>query len=294
MNFDTYLLNFSKNFTKELINIIPTSGLNTSNLKKAIVYTIKVGGKRLRPLLVMETSKILGVKKDSAIRVASSVEFIHCYSLVHDDLPSMDNDDLRRGNLTCHKRFNEATAILVGDALQSIAFEILSDLKTHKDGNVRSKLVNELAKCAGYSGMVEGQMQDLEAEKKKLKIDEIKKLQDLKTGKLFNFSCTAATILSQQEEKYYSKFQKFSKNLGLAFQIKDDILDIEGDEKKMGKKVRKDISLGKETFISLKGIEDSKKYAELLIEEAIEIISIFGKNSDILIKICRMITKRSK
>ena len=182
MNFDTYLLNFSKNFTEELINIIPTSDLNTSNLKKAIVYTIEVGGKRLRPLLVMETSKILGVKKDSAIRVASSVEFIHCYSLVHDDLPSMDNDDLRRGNLTCHKRFNEATAILVGDALQSIAFEILSDLKTHKDGNVikKSKLVNELAKCAGYSGMVEGQMQDLDTSNFFKKILLKKKLSQLK------------------------------------------------------------------------------------------------------------------
>ena len=294
MDFNKYLLKFSNNFSKELIRNIPKTDVNTSKLYEAILYTIKVGGKRLRPLILMEISKILGVQEQFAKRVASSIEYIHCYSLVHDDLPSMDDDNLRRGYPTCHKKFNEATAILVGDALQSIAFEILSNIKTHPDGNVRSKLVNELSKCAGFSGMVEGQMQDLEAEKKKLNLKEIKRLQNLKTGKLFHFSCIAATILSKKEKCYYQRFQKFALNLGLAFQIKDDILDVEGDEKSIGKKVRKDIYKGKETFLSLSGVENSKRYAESLVEESIELISVFGKKSEILIQICKMILHRSK
>ena len=294
MDFNKYLQRFSNDFSKELVRNIPKTDENTSGLYDAILYIIKVGGKRLRPLILMEISKILEVKEQFAKRVASSIEYIHCYSLVHDDLPSMDDDDKRRGFPTRHKKFNEATAILVGDALQSIAFEILSNIQTHPDGNVRSKLVNELSKCAGFNGMVEGQMQDLEAENKTLNLNEIKKLQNLKTGKLFHFSCIAATILSKTEKLYYKKFQKFGTNLGLAFQIKDDILDVEGDEKSTGKKVRKDIFKGKETFLSLHGVENSKKYAESLVEESIELVSVFGKKSEILIQICKMILHRSK
>lgn len=294
MNFNTYLSNFSKTFSKELIKNINSNKSNNSNLNNALLYTLKVGGKRLRPLLVIETSKILGVNDIYAQRVALSVEFIHCYSLVHDDLPSMDDDDIRRGHPTCHKKFNEATAILVGDALQSLAFEILSDPKTHPDGNIRCKLVNELARCSGSSGMVEGQMQDLEAEGKKLNIGQIKTLQNLKTGKLFIFSSIAATILSGKEEDFYGLFKKFSENLGLAFQIKDDILDIEGSEKNLGKKVRKDSKKGKETLVNVMGIDKSKLYAKKLIQEAIDLVSIFEGKADILIKICEMIIQRSK
>ena len=215
-------------------------------------YIIDVGGKRLRPIFLTEISNLLGVKKENSFRTAASVELIHCYSLVHDDLPSMDNDDLRRGHKTCHKKFDEATAILVGDALQSLAFEILANHKTHKDSKKRIMLINELSKSAGCEGMVGGQMLDLEAEKKKLNLKEIYNLQRLKTGELFRFSCVSPCILAGKNKKI-KMFENFSSNLGLAFQIKDDLLDIEGNEKEIGKKTRKDSRKGKGTLISLLG-----------------------------------------
>ena len=163
-------------------------------------YVIEVGGKRLRPILLSEISHLLGVKKENSFRAAASVELIHCYSLVHDDLPAMDNDDLRRGHETCHKKYNEATAILVGDAFQSLAFEVLASNKTHKDPKKRILLINELSKSAGCEGMVGGQMLDLEAEKNKLNLKEIKHLQRLKTGELFRFSCIAPCILAGEKK----------------------------------------------------------------------------------------------
>lgn len=292
MNIENYINRFSKIFSEEILNFFKKNR-NISKLNEAIIYCIKVGGKRLRPLLVMEISKLLDVEKKYSIRVASSIELIHCYSLVHDDLPSMDNDDLRRGNPTCHVKYNEATAILVGDAMQSLAFQVLSDKKTFPDPDVRCKLVNELSMSSGLHGMVEGQMQDLEAEKKKLNLKQIKELQNFKTGKLFHFSCIAGVIMSKKDKEFYNLFSKFAYNLGLAFQIKDDLLDLEGDQKRLGKKTQKDEIMGKETFISLMGAEKSKKYAKQLVEESIELISCFGKRKIVLEKICQMIIDRS-
>ena len=192
------------------------------------------------------------------MRVAVSIELIHCYSLVHDDLPAMDNDEIRRGNPTCHIKFDEATAILVGDALQCLAFEILSAKETHPNPEIRCKLINELSKSSGLNGMVGGQMLDLEAEKKKLDLKDVENLQRLKTGELFRFACVAASILSNEKKKY-KILEKYALRLGLAFQIQDDILDVEGIEDKVGKKINKDFYLGKETFITILGINEAKK-----------------------------------
>ena len=252
---------FSKEFDRKLISLIPKSKTSSKHLYDAMKYVIDVGGKRLRPLFLSEISNLLGVKKINSFRAAASVEMIHCYSLVHDDLPSMDNDDLRRGHQTCHRKYDEATAILVGDAFQSLAFEILVDNKTHKDPKKRVMLIKELSKSAGYEGMVGGQMLDLEAEKKKLNLREIYNLQRLKTGELFRFSCVSPCILAGKI-KMIKIFEEFASNLGLAFQIKDDLLDIEGDEKEIGKKTQKDLIKGKETLITLMGKEKARKKSE--------------------------------
>ncbi len=287
-----YTKAFSDDFSKKFLRITQKYNYSQSNLHDAINYTLKVGGKRLRPLFLIEISKLLKVKQSYALNVASSVELIHCYSLVHDDLPSMDDDDLRRGNLTCHKKFNEATAILVGDALQTLAFEILSGKNTHPSHEVRCNLINLLSKCSGLNGMVDGQMLDIEAENKKLTQNEVTQLQKLKTGRLFNFSCIASCILARSEKKYFDIFQKFSDNIGLAFQIRDDILDIEGDQKKTGKRTKKDKKMGKETFIDLMGLKGSKNYAKNLVSECEDLISCFGARSDTLKKICSLIINR--
>ncbi|MDC3091192.1 polyprenyl synthetase family protein [Rickettsiales bacterium] len=292
-DFQKYLSNYSNKITKEILNLIVVSSQTKTSLYDAIRYVIEVGGKRLRPILVLEFCKIFKVNYSHAIRVASSIELIHCYSLVHDDLPSMDDDDLRRGNPTCHIKFDEATAILVGDALQCYAFQILSDKKTHNDAEVRSKLIFELSKSSGLNGMVGGQKMDLEAEKKKLNLDEVKLLQKLKTGELFRFSCISACVLAKEKEENFKKLEKYAYNLGLAFQIQDDLLDVIGDENKVGKKINKDSSMGKQTFISVLGIDEAKKKAETLIDEAIDIINSFGKDSEVLVKLTKLIINRT-
>ncbi len=290
---ESFIKKFSTEFDRFALNLIPRNKSFSDKLYKGMTYVIKVGGKRLRPIFLVEISKILDVKKNYAIRTALGIEFIHCYSLVHDDLPSMDNDDLRRGHQTCHKKFDEATAILVGDAFQALAFEILSNKKTHHSPDVRCALINELAKSAGAKGMVNGQILDLEAEKKTLKLNQILLLQKLKTGELFRFSCVAGCFLSNHLDKI-EIFEKFAHNLGIAFQIKDDLLDIEGDEKKLGKKTNKDSNRGKETLISLLGVGNAKKKSEELIEEAIQLLDCFGKKSERLKDLTKFIITRSK
>lgn len=292
-DFQKYLSNYSNKITKEILSLIVVSNQTKTSLYDAIKYVIEVGGKRLRPILVLEFCKIFKVNYSYAIRVATSIELIHCYSLVHDDLPSMDDDNLRRGNPTCHIKYDEATAILVGDALQCYAFQILSDKKTHNDAEVRSKLIFELSKSSGINGMVGGQKMDLEAEKKKLNLDEVKLLQKLKTGELFRFSCISACVLAKEKEENFKKLEKYAYNLGLAFQIQDDLLDVIGDENKVGKKINKDSYMGKQTFISVLGIDEAKKKAEDLIDEAINIINSFGKDSEVLVKLTKLIINRT-
>ena len=281
---------FAIEFDNFFLKLLPKKKYS-KKLHDAMKYTIKVGGKRLRPLFLIEISKIFNVKKTMALRAAAAIELIHCYSLVHDDLPAMDDDDLRRGHMTCHKKYDDATAILVGDAFQSLAFEILSDKKTHPNPNVRCNLINELSKASGANGMVGGQMLDLDAEKKKLNLSEILILQKLKTGELFRFSCVAGPILSEQ--KNLKNFEEFANNLGLAFQIKDDLLDIEGDEKQMGKKTKKDLSRGKETLISYLGKEDAKKKSEDLIHNSKQILKSYGKRANRIIDLTNFVISRN-
>ena len=287
---EKFISKFAIEFDDFFLKLLPKKRYS-QKLHDAMKYSIKVGGKRLRPLFLIEISKIFNVKKIMAFRAAAAIELIHCYSLVHDDLPAMDDDDLRRGHMTCHKKYDDATAILVGDAFQSLAFEILSDKKTHPNANVRCDLINELSKASGATGMVGGQMLDLDAEKKKLSLSEILMLQKLKTGELFRFSCVAGPILSEQKDLQH--FEEFANNLGLAFQIKDDLLDVEGDEKQMGKKTKKDFSRGKETLISYLGKEDAKKKSEDLINDSKQILKFYGKRANRIIDLTNFVISRN-
>ena len=287
---EKFISKFAIEFDDFFLKLLPKKKYS-QKLHDAMKYSIKVGGKRLRPLFLIEISKIFNVKKIMAFRAAAAIELIHCYSLVHDDLPAMDDDDLRRGHMTCHKKYDDATAILVGDAFQSLAFEILSDKKTHPNANVRCNLINELSKASGATGMVGGQMLDLDAEKKKLSLSEILMLQKLKTGELFRFSCVAGPILSEQKDLKH--FEEFANNLGLAFQIKDDLLDVEGDEKQMGKKAKKDYSRGKETLISYLGKEDAKKKSEDLINDSKQILKFYGKRANRIIDLTNFVISRN-
>ena len=287
---EKFISKFAIEFDDFFLKLLPKKKYS-QKLHDAMKYSIKVGGKRLRPLFLIEISKIFNVNKIMALRAAAAIELIHCYSLVHDDLPAMDDDDLRRGHMTCHKKYDDATAILVGDAFQSLAFEILSDKKTHPNAIVRCNLINELSKASGATGMVGGQMLDLDAEKKKLSLSEILMLQKLKTGELFRFSCVAGPILSEQKDLKH--FEEFANNLGLAFQIKDDLLDIEGDEKQMGKKTKKDFSRGKETLISYLGKEDAKKKSEDLINNSKQILKFYGKRANRVIDLTNFVISRN-
>ena len=287
---EKFISKFAKEFDDFFLKLLPKKKYS-EKLHDAMKYSIKVGGKRLRPLFLVEISKIFDVNKMMAFRAAAAIELIHCYSLVHDDLPAMDDDDLRRGHMTCHKKYDDATAILVGDAFQSLAFEILSDKRTHPNANVRCNLINELSKASGACGMVGGQMLDLDAEKKKLSLSQILMLQKLKTGELFRFSCVAGLILSEQKD--LKNFEKFANNLGFAFQIKDDLLDVEGDEKQMGKKAKKDLSRGKETLISFLGKENAKKKSEDLIQNSKQILKSYGKRADRIIDLTNFVISRN-
>ena len=287
---EKFISKFAIEFDDFFLKLLPKKKYS-QKLHDAMRYSIKVGGKRLRPLFLIEISKIFNVKKTMAFRAAAAIELIHCYSLVHDDLPAMDDDDLRRGHMTCHKKYDDATAILVGDAFQSLAFEILSDKKTHPNANVRCNLINQLSKASGATGMVGGQMLDLDAEKKKLSLSEILMLQKLKTGELFRFSCVAGPILSGKKDLRH--FEEFANNLGLAFQIKDDLLDVEGDEKQMGKKTKKDLSRGKETLIAYLGKKGAKKKSEDLIKDSKQILKFYGKRANRIIDLTNFVISRN-
>src|ERR1700743_1670093 len=255
--------------------LIPETGMAEQRLVDAMRYGALGGGKRLRPFLVMSSSSLFGVADRSAQRTAAAVEFIHCYSLIHDDLPAMDNSDLRRGKPTVHKEFDEATAILAGDALLTYAFEILSDPQTHEDPNVRCALVTALAKASGSNGMVGGQMLDLIAETTELDIGAITRLQRMKTGELIAFSAEAGALLGNISVQHHNSMRAYAHDLGLAFQIIDDLLDAEGTEAETGKSVGRDAKAGKATFVTILGADRARSQAKLLSEQAIRHLGIF-------------------
>ena len=267
---------------------------NSSLLTKAMQYSVMAGGKRLRPILSIATYELLSGKENDILDIACAIEMIHTYSLIHDDLPAMDNDILRRGKKTCHIKFDEATAILAGDALLTYAFEIISNSKKHSPYKIL-KIINIISKASGLSGMIDGQIRDISAERKKINLKELENLHLLKTGALIEASIVISAILASANKKQIDALKKYAKNIGLAFQITDDILDIEGDSKVMGKSVGSDIKLEKSTYSSLLGIKKSKVLSKELIDKAVKSLDIFdAKKALPLIEIAKYIINRKK
>ena len=260
---------------------------------EAMRYSSLGQGKRLRPFFVMESSRLFDVEETSALRTGAALECVHCYSLVHDDLPAMDDDELRRGKPTCHIAFDEATAILAGDGLLTFAFEILGDPATHPDASVRAGLVLALARAAGKDGMVGGQMLDLEAEQKTGQtLEEIMLIQKLKTGALFGFSLEAGAILASAPDDDRQALRTFADKVGLAFQIADDVLDVESTPEQLGKQTQKDAGAGKSTFIDLFGLDGAKARARELVDEAIAAVERYGNKASNLTTAARFVVSR--
>ena len=260
---------------------------------EAMRYSALAQGKRLRPFFVSESARILGADHHQALRVGAALECIHCYSLVHDDLPAMDDDALRRGKPTCHIAYDEATAILAGDGLLTVAFEIIADPATHADGAVRADLTLELARAAGHNGMVGGQMLDLAAEQiQSHDLDEIIAIQSLKTGALFRFSLEGGAILAQAGAADRTAMQTYADKVGLAFQIADDILDVESSPEQLGKATQKDADAGKATFIDLFGLDGARQKASALADEACDALAAYGDKAAILRDAARFIVER--
>jgi farnesyl diphosphate synthase len=252
------------------------------------------GGKRLRPLLTFATARLFSVDRTCVTRTGTAIECIHVYSLIHDDLPAMDDDDMRRGKPTVHKAWDEATAILAGDSLHALAFEVMSSDATHPDPFVRVELIAELARAAGPSGMAGGQMMDLEAEKASFDLPTVTRLQALKTGALIACSVECGAILGRLTVEGRTGLRGYARDLGLAFQIADDLLDAEGDEAIAGKKLRKDDGRGKETFVSLLGIDRARAQARMLVDQAIAHLHAYGSEADLLRDIARFVLERDR
>jgi farnesyl diphosphate synthase len=263
-----------------------------AKLREAIEYSLLAPGKRIRPILVLAATDACGGDPQAAVPAACAVEMIHCYSLVHDDLPAMDDDDLRRGQPSCHVAFDEAAAILAGDALLTLAFQVLAEPATHPDGEVRSNLVRGLAVAAGGHGMVGGQMIDLLAEHTDADFAMITRIQRLKTGALIGFSCEAGAILGGAPEEQRQALCRYAHDVGLAFQIVDDLLDELGTAEDLGKATQKDAAAGKATFVSLLGVDEAKRRAELLADQAVSHLDIFGEKAAHLCAIARFVIER--
>jgi farnesyl diphosphate synthase len=251
------------------------------------------GGKRMRPFMVMESAAMFSVDSACALRVAAAIEFVHSYSLVHDDLPAMDDADLRRGKPTVHKMFDDATAVLAGDGLLTYAFEVLAEPETHADANVRCQLIQHMACSAGPAGMVGGQMLDLLAETTPIQdAAEITRLQRMKTGALIAFSCEAGAILGKAGLQPRHALRNYAHDLGLAFQIVDDLLDHEGSEAETGKPVGRDSEAGKATFVSILGAERAREQAQLLATQAAAHLDVFDERGAYLQQLARFVVER--
>ena len=259
---------------------------------EAMRYAALGPGKRLRPFLVLAGARLFGIERQCALQAAAAVEMVHAYSLVHDDLPAMDDSDLRRGRPTCHKEFDEATAVLAGDGLLTAAFGVLAHPDTHADPAVRCELVAALAAAAGAAGMVGGQMIDLIAEDRPLDIGAITRLQRMKTGALIAFSCESGAILAKAPAEPRAALRGYAHDLGLAFQIADDLLDVEGSAAETGKPVGADAAAGKATFVSILGVERARAQAELLIGQAVAHLDLFGGRAELLREAARFVISR--
>ena len=274
--------------------LLPVPDDARARLYEAMRHAAIGGGKRLRPLLVEATCDLFNISRESALRVGLAVESIHVYSLIHDDLPAMDDDDMRRGKPTVHKAFDEASAILAGDCLHDVAFEILADEQTHADPFVRIDLVRALALASGPAGMAGGQMMDLEAEKSRFDLATVTRLQNLKTGALIAFCVEAAAIMARIPVDARTSLHGYARDIGLAFQIADDLLDVEGDADLAGKALGKDAAAGKETFVSLLGVDRARAQAHMLVDQAKAHLHGYGAEADLLRAIADYIIERDR
>jgi farnesyl diphosphate synthase len=291
------------NFTKELEHVasaverrletLLTNSLDPpTSLDEAMRYAALGGGKRIRPFLLISSAQLFGIEENRALDAACALECLHCYSLVHDDLPAMDDDDVRRGRPTLHIAYDEATAILAGDALLTLAFEILSSPATHEDPKIRAELVLSLAKAAGWRGMALGQAIDLDAGRQDLNEQGVARMQALKTGALFRFACEAGAILGQAKASDREALRAYAIALGQAFQLADDLLDTQGDASSVGKAVAKDAGRGKATLVALLGVENAKARLAALVAEAENALAPFGGKATTLIEAARFIAER--
>jgi farnesyl diphosphate synthase len=263
-----------------LERVLPTPHGRHARVLEAMRYATFAGGKRLRPYLTLAGGRLFGVPEARSLRAAAAIEALHTYSLVHDDLPCMDDDDLRRGRPTTHRQFDEATAVLAGDGLLTIAFEILADPETHPSGDVRAQLVRRLARAAGGEGMIGGQMMDMLSGEQAYGQDEIILLQRLKTGALFEFSAEAGAILAEAGEEHQGRLRGFARDFGLAFQIADDLIDVTGATETAGKAVGKDAEQGKATLVSIWGVDGARRESRKLADKAAAILSPYGTAGD--------------
>ncbi|MET4132397.1 farnesyl diphosphate synthase [Porphyrobacter sp. MBR-155] len=274
--------------------LLPVPADTSARLVEAMRYAAIGGGKRVRPLLVVSTASLFGVSRDAALRAGAAIEAIHVYSLIHDDLPCMDNDDLRRGKPTVHKAFDEATAVLAGDALHALAFEILAGSDTSEDPFIRSELIATLGQASGMHGMAGGQMMDMAADEEGVTYDlhSITRLQQLKTGALLSASVEMGAILGRVHPEGRTHLRAYARDIGLAFQIADDLLDVEGDADKAGKALRKDAAQGKQTFVTLMGVDKAREQARALVDQAVVRLAGHGAEADILRSLARYIVER--
>lgn len=274
--------------------LLPVPNDPRAPLYEAMRHAAIAGGKRLRPLLVRAAGDLFHVDRGLTLRVGAAVEAMHVYSLIHDDLPCMDDDDLRRGKPTVHKAFDEATAVLAGDSLHALAFEWLCDPATSSDPFVRGELCCELSRAAGPAGMAGGQMMDLAAETANFDLQTVTRLQQLKTGALIAFSVEAGAILARIPPEGRTALRAYARDIGLAFQIADDIMDVEGDEALAGKALHKDEAAGKGTFVTLMGLERARGQATALVDQAIGHLASFGEEATLLRAIARYVVERDR
>lgn len=274
--------------------LLSLAGDPRDRLIEAMRYAAIGGGKRVRPLLLAATAAMYGVDREAAIRAGTAIEAIHVYSLIHDDLPCMDDDALRHGRATVHVAFDVATAVLAGDALHAFAFEVLADPAMSGDPFVRVELIRTLATASGMHGMAGGQMMDIAAETSSFDLPTVTRLQQLKTGALLGAAVEMGAILGRVPPEGRTHLRGFARDIGLAFQIADDLLDTEGDEEAAGKALRKDADKGKETFVSLLGTERAREQARILASQAVEHLSGHGEEADLLRALGRFIVERDR
>ena len=294
MDFGARLAEVADKVTVALDQFIPPAAGPEADLMRAMRHAALADGKRIRPFFVLETGALFDAPQKSLLRVATALECIHCYSLIHDDLPCMDDDDLRRGQPTVHKLYDEATAVLAGDALLTLAFKILANNDTHEDANIRMRLIERMADAAGAQGMVGGQMIDMLEEATPRNLNTITRMQRMKTGALIGYATEAGGMIGGANEAQRQSLAGFSNDLGLAYQIADDLLDVEGSPETVGKQTGKDLSAGKANFVTVLGIDGARERVQLLAAQAKEHLTIFRNKAHILLQSVDFVLDRTR